>query len=102
MTSSTLSSIDKQQDGNGICFPYFLLCLFMDEVRDHFFHAGKFVRNDHNVLQKHVFFFDRNQDGIVYPWETFQGVLSCFSFSFVLIYFPLFFFVEEEKKKKTN
>ncbi|XP_027361519.1 probable peroxygenase 5 [Abrus precatorius] len=27
-----------------------------------------------NVLQKHAAFFDKNQDGIIYPTETFQGM----------------------------
>ncbi|GKV27305.1 hypothetical protein SLEP1_g36491 [Rubroshorea leprosula] len=48
---------------------------------------------DQNFLQKHVSFFDRNHDGIVYPWETFKGfraigcgyVLSTFAALFINI-----------------
>ncbi|KAL2605009.1 hypothetical protein AAZV13_09G099500 [Glycine max] len=27
-----------------------------------------------NILQKHAAFFDKNHDGVIYPWETFQGL----------------------------
>ncbi|KAI9091367.1 hypothetical protein K1719_028178 [Acacia pycnantha] len=29
---------------------------------------------EQSVLQKHASFFDRNKDGVIYPWETFQGL----------------------------
>ncbi|QCD89606.1 probable peroxygenase 5 [Vigna unguiculata] len=34
----------------------------------------KSISLEDNVLQKHAAFFDINKDGVIYPWETFQGM----------------------------
>ncbi|KAL3644724.1 putative peroxygenase 4 [Castilleja foliolosa] len=34
---------------------------------------GMEINDESNVLKKHVMFFDRNNDGLIYPSETFQG-----------------------------
>jgi len=37
--------------------------------------GGKLDKEKMTALEKHVSFFDRNKDGTVYPWETYQGTL---------------------------
>ncbi|XAR63672.1 Plant seed peroxygenase [Bertholletia excelsa] len=48
-------------------------------------HAG-----DQNVLQKHASFFDRNKDGFIYPWETYQGMRAIGSGIFISLAAAIF------------
>lgn len=63
----------------------FFLCL--GKVNLHAIAGSSCRSTDENVLKKHVSFFDRNQDGTIYPWETFRGL---FFLSQILIYLVTF------------
>lgn len=36
--------------------------------------AADVYKGELTPLQRHVAFFDRNKDGVIYPAETYQGV----------------------------
>jgi len=42
---------------------------------DHPHGTPGYNNNGYTVLQQHIAFFDRNNDGVIYPWETFQGTI---------------------------
>lgn len=50
---------------------------------DHPHGTPGYKNNGYSVLQQHIAFFDRNKDGIIYPWETFAG-FRAIGFNFLI------------------
>ncbi|XP_044478281.1 probable peroxygenase 5 [Mangifera indica] len=38
--------------------------------------VDEYVPAEQDALQRHVSFFDRDHDGIIYPWETVEGMIA--------------------------
>ncbi|XP_071735566.1 probable peroxygenase 5 [Rutidosis leptorrhynchoides] len=51
--------------------------------------VNKSSANYQNLLQKHVIFFDRNHDGVIYPSETYQGLRAIGSGIFKSAFFAV-------------
>lgn len=88
--ASSPPSLNQKQEGMHVSFflvwirKFLLKVLFFLQPLNMFAEeAGmlgeKSISLEENVLQKHAAFFDINKDGVIYPWETFQG-FHCFSF----------------------